>query len=233
MGQKYTSKIDQSHHKNSEHYQSGFIGIGWCEGQFYQKLGFILCGVVILSAGSFWPNFESAGGKYACVVVANASCDRCNGNASCDRCEPEMTRVVITPPTSSSLRSLHHGLDRQCIHVRSSAQERRLIIPMHVLCSSSSTSSSPQARVSSRQDDSSSSPFMLLNVSYSSLGESTVWASWPTTNGSHLCPVRVSYYLSSQRGSEAEAQKQKDTVNFFCHASICLSKLLAMWIKRV
>ncbi|CAM6041882.1 unnamed protein product [Sphagnum compactum] len=86
-----------------------------------------------------------------------------NGNASCDRCKPEMTRVVITPPTSSSLRSLRQGLDRQCIHVGSSAQERRLIIPMHVLCSSSSTSSSPQARVSSRQDDSSSSPFMLLN----------------------------------------------------------------------
>lgn len=156
-----------------------------------------------------------------------------NGNASCDRCKPEMTRVVVTPPTSSSLRSLHQGLDRQCIHVGSSAQERRLIIPTHVLCSSSSTSSSPQARVSSRQDDSSSSPFMLLNVSYSSLGESMVWASWSTTNGSHLCPVRVSYHLSSQRGSEAEAQKQKDTVNFFCHASICLSKLLAMWIKRV
>jgi hypothetical protein len=36
-----------------------------------------------------------------------------------------------------------------------------------------------------------------------------------TTNGSHLCPVRVSHHLSSQRGSEAEAQKQKDTVNFF------------------
>ncbi len=93
-----------------------------------------------------------------------------NGNASCDRCKPEMTRLVVTPPTSSSLRSLHQGLDRQCIHVGSSAQERRLIIPTHVLCSSSSTSSSPQARVSSRQDDSSSSPFMLLNVSYSSLG---------------------------------------------------------------
>ncbi|KAH8932284.1 hypothetical protein BDL97_19G063100 [Sphagnum fallax] len=87
-----------------------------------------------------------------------------NGNASCDRCKPEMTRVVVTPPTSSSLRSLHQGLDRQCIHVGSSAQERRLIIPTHVLCSSSSTSSSPQARVSSRQDDSSSSPFMLLNI---------------------------------------------------------------------
>jgi hypothetical protein len=97
-----------------------------------------------------------------------------NENASCNRCKPEMTRVVVTPPTSSSLRSRHQGLDRQCIHVGSSAQERQLNIPMHVLCSSSSTSSSPQARVSSCQDDSSSSPFMLLNVSYSSLGGSTV-----------------------------------------------------------
>jgi hypothetical protein len=86
-----------------------------------------------------------------------------NENASCNRCKPEMTRVVVTPPTSSSLRSRHQGLDRQCIHVGSSAQERQLNIPMHVLCSSSSTSSSPQARVSSCQDDSSSSPFMLLN----------------------------------------------------------------------
>jgi hypothetical protein len=30
-------------------------------------------GIVILSAGSFRPNFETVGGKYTCVVVGNAS----------------------------------------------------------------------------------------------------------------------------------------------------------------
>jgi hypothetical protein len=37
-------------------------------GQFYQKLGFLLCGVVILSAGSFLSTFGIVWGKYACFV---------------------------------------------------------------------------------------------------------------------------------------------------------------------